>query len=888
MASHARHPPLTRPSPQASRLTESAPLSAYPDSRSPYPKLYNPPIPHLHPVLPQGHNLAISSTATHPTFIDDGEGMSPLSVLQIHTTSCPNEGEKGLEVTLEESRMCVDDAAVDNMTQSQSQPKLTPPGGLLGVMNSNGTEIIQRPASAPPVFPHSALESGQHDAGEAFVYDMDDLRDDQVGCVHVILPKTSLSSLFAWRRLFFLLPTTDASTITLCPEPCSSISIAGLYWPSQMSHSCGTDMASDVAGRAYGSLALLFSRIDPFHPFSCCLPTISTLHDSASQLAPATRNHEQDQARILADLAKMHNFTPRPELRPFPDSHPYLYYLFPPPPTAARIIQAIVHPTLISVIPNSRSTIPEITGTRGRRTAASDRGGNVRVGEVKGPMFENVPLIDIRTGVVHYPGAGHTSVMTGGVRIGSCAEEEMEVMDMLEMMEIVEREEEMGRVEREDGWRPDTPIPEQSMPHRPSTPIVPLHPHFFDHQHVQNGYAYAGPPSSPVYTRRPTLAQFEYQQAPQQPAGMVQPLQASIRLTSPIQHRRPSSHLANEYLPQQQQQQQQSTYTTEEPTPKARRVYGYHPGFASSFSPAICAVSTPPPQSPAPYMAPALAPPGYVPANPYTPQPSPGPYAWYGVSTIGNAYTPAPDANANTIGHGYFRPSSVAACAPPIPVAATPPVELSRPTMASDSNNAKAPYTTQELEAHFLKDPELTTPPMPIVYSAPARQKRGIKHAVGKQATIGLDGFISHNGGFRSSEEPQLHPCPAAGIERPASVPPILEDEDDMMTVEAEVETGSRANRKRKRDQLAWDYRDETSGGGEGGEGASEDEVVLSADERKRARLGHGATGPRRRSFGDDERRPGSVVRANFSSCIMIYAHVASVDANTSCVLNWS
>lgn len=109
-----------------------------------------------------------------------------------------------------------------------------------------------------------------------------------------------------------------------------------------------------------------------------------------------------------------------------------------------------------------------------------------------------------------------------------------------------------------------------------------------------------------------------------------------------------------------------------------------------------------------------------------------------------------------------------------------------------------------------------------------------------------------------------------------------------MMTVEAEVETGSRANRKRKRDQLAWDYRDETSGGGEGGEGASEDEVVLSADERKRARLGHGATGPRRRSFGDDERRPGSVVRANFSSCIMIYAHVASVDANTSCVLNWS
>ena len=518
----------------------------------------------------------------------------------------------------------------------------------------------------------------------------------------------------------------------------------------------------------------------------------------------------------------------------------------------------------------------------------------MKVGEVKGYMYENVPLIDIRTGVVHYPGAGHTSVMTGGVRIGSCAEEEIEVMDMLDMMEIAEREEEMGRVEREDARRPDTPIPEQSMPHLPSTPIVPLQPHLFDHQHVQhvqhvqNGYAYAAPPSSPVYARRPTLAQFEYPQALQQPAGMVQPLQPLIRLTSPIQHRRPSSHLANEYLPQQQQ----STYTTEDPTPKTRRVYGYYPGFPSSFSPAICAVSTPPPQSPAPYMAPALAPPSYVSANPYTPQPSPGPYAWYGVSAIGNAYTPAPDTNANTIGHGYFRPPSVAAFAPPTPVAATPPVEPSRPTMAPDSNNTQVFYTAQELEAHFLKDPELTTPLMPTVYSAPARPKRGIKHAVGKQATIGLDGSISHSGGFRTSEKPQPHPCldpaPAAGIERPASVPPILEDEDDMMTVEADAEAGSRANRKRKRDQLAWDYRDETSGGGsEGGEGASEDEVVLSADERKRARLGHGPTGPRRRSFGDDKTRPGPTVRA-FFSYIMIHAHVAGVDANTSCVLNRS
>ena len=42
----------------------------------------------------------------------------------------------------------------------------------------------------------------------------------------------------------------------------------------------------------------------------------------------------------------------------------------------------------------------------------------------------------------------------------------------------------------------------------------------------------------------------------------------------------------------------------------------------------------------------------------------------------------------------------------------------------------------------------------------------------------------------------------------------------------------------------------------------SEDEVVLSVDEHKRARIGHGGTGARRRSLGDDERRPVSMVRA--------------------------
>ena len=202
MARPTRHPPLTRPPPKASsRLNESASLTAYPDSRPFYPNVYNPPIPHLHSVLPQVHNSATSSAATYPTFVDDGEGMSPLSVLQIHTTAYPNEGGKqGLVVALDESRMCVDDAAVDDSTQSQSQPKLTPPGEL---PNSNTAEVIQRPASAPPVFPPSGPESGQHDPGEVFVDDMDGLRDDRVGYVHVILPRARLSRLLAWHDSFF-------------------------------------------------------------------------------------------------------------------------------------------------------------------------------------------------------------------------------------------------------------------------------------------------------------------------------------------------------------------------------------------------------------------------------------------------------------------------------------------------------------------------------------------------------------------------------------------------------------------------------------------------------------------------------------------------------------
>jgi hypothetical protein len=519
-----------------------------------------------------------------------------------------------------------------------------------------------------------------------------------------------------------------------------------------------------------------------------------------------------------------------------------------------------------------------------------------RLGEVKGPMYENVPLIDVRTGVLHYPGAGHTSVMTGGVRIGSCAcacaEEEREVLDMLEAMEVDEREgqgqgqdevETEGERETEDvSMAPVANIVERErewereMPHLPSTPVRPLPPHLFDHRHnynhnnhhahhhahphhrqrAQGGYAYTTPPSSPVHVRRPTLVQFEPQ--PLQP--LQPPIQLQLPHGSPVQHRRLPSHLANEYLPHHSP----STGTFDEPTPKTRRMYGYHPAFPTpvaapavfpppqTYSPspapasAIYCATPPPPLSPAPYMAPA---PGY-------PAPPPGPYAWYDVGVANNAYaaTPVPDATA--AGYGHFRPPSVAALAPPIP----PPSFVEHAQTADLST-----YSIHALEAHLLKDPAPRAPSIPTLHPAPTRARRGVRRAVGVQPTLGLDGEISttrwetpeHSGRDPIPTPiviPTSIPTPEVEIEinRPASVPP------DTMEVEVEVEVETeRAGRKRKREG-----RGTSDAGGDcDGDGSSE-EGVLSSDERKRARIGLSrCAGLRRRSFGDDKKRPGSAVR---------------------------
>src|SRR5258706_1503554 len=114
-----------------------------------------------------------------------------------------------------------------------------------------------------------------------------------------------------------------------------------------------------------------------------------------------------------------------------------------------------------------------------------------------------------------------------------------------------------------------------------------------------------------------------------------------------------------------------------------------------------------------------------------------------------------------------------------------------------------------------------------------------------------------------------LEPAPAVTVIE-SSAPPILKD-NDMASIEVDVEAGAGV-RKWEYDQLAWGYRDETGGGGSGGEGVSDDDVALIADERKRARFGSGGIA-RRRGFGDDKRRPWSAGRACCFCFMMTHAH---------------
>src|SRR5258708_29431296 len=94
----------------------------------------------------------------------------------------------------------------------------------------------------------------------------------------------------------------------------------------------------------------------------------------------------------------------------------------------------------------------------------------------------------------------------------------------------------------------------------------------------------------------------------------------------------------------------------------------------------------------------------------------------------------------------YFRPPSVAPLAPPAPASApdaVPSLELALFTTTPHViDTPQVFYTEQGLKEH-LKHPVLSVPAVPTVHDAPCRPKRGVKRAIGKQPTIGLDGTIN-------------------------------------------------------------------------------------------------------------------------------------------------
>ena len=205
-----RHSPLTHPSPQSPCLTESASYSPYPDSRRPYPEVYNPPVPALRSIPPQEHQPTDSFTVPAQTAsVHDRGDMGSLSLLQVHATARPDERGQGLEEAKEDTR--VEDEVMDEMTHSQSHSQPTSLDTLLSVSNGSGAEPIPRPVSAPPVFPHSGLESDRHDVEEeAAIGSMSDLRDNLVGCVPFYCPRRPCCPVCLRGANFVLLPATKS------------------------------------------------------------------------------------------------------------------------------------------------------------------------------------------------------------------------------------------------------------------------------------------------------------------------------------------------------------------------------------------------------------------------------------------------------------------------------------------------------------------------------------------------------------------------------------------------------------------------------------------------------------------------------------------------------
>ena len=179
-------------------------------------------------------------------------------------------------------------------------------------------------------------------------------------------------------------------------------------------------------------------------------------------------------------------------------------------------------------------------------------------------------------------------------------------------MVTVEREE-VNRVERGDAWRPVAPILERPIPHPLVLPshLTPTHPRPRPRR------------SRPerVRIRQPTkftrLRSSTHACAIFVPKGVATTCRdgADPATADPTHQPIP--------VPRSIFASRACERVRARPTSR-RRKYDAPPGFPSSLSPPICAVSTPSSPSPAPFMVPALVPPSYVFANPSTPPSYPG------------------------------------------------------------------------------------------------------------------------------------------------------------------------------------------------------------------------------------------------------------------------
>src|SRR5258706_2613387 len=104
-----------------------------------------------------------------------------------------------------------------------------------------------------------------------------------------------------------------------------------VQWRSVLT-GCAQAPHTPVSGCAYGSLTLLLvSHIHSFLPFSCCLPTISTLNHAASRLVPVVQVRSRD--TVYQRLRKGEH--------PAPDANANAYVYSRPPP-----VSVLVPPTL--------------------------------------------------------------------------------------------------------------------------------------------------------------------------------------------------------------------------------------------------------------------------------------------------------------------------------------------------------------------------------------------------------------------------------------------------------------------------------------------------------------------------------------------------------------